>query len=66
MLKYQPKRFWGMLGTSTTNVGVTAQAFAEFNEQLYYDAKLPVDQFTAPEALDIAKIDPKEVQNVLA
>lgn len=54
-----------MLGTSITNVGVTAQAFAEFNEKLYYDTKLPADQFTAPEALDIAKIGPKEVQNVL-
>jgi hypothetical protein len=65
MLKYQPKRFWGMLGTSNTKVGVTAQEFAAFNENLYYDANIPVDQFTVPETLDIARIDPTEVKTVL-
>jgi hypothetical protein len=62
MLKYQPKRFWGMLGTSNTTVGVTAQDFAAFNEKLYYDTNIPADQFTVPEAVNIAKIDPAEVQ----
>jgi hypothetical protein len=61
MLKYHPKRFWGMLCTSTPSVGVTAQAFADFNEKLYYDARIPEDQFTTPEPLDIARIDPTEV-----
>ena len=54
-----------MLCNSKPRVGVTAQAFAEFNEQLYYDARLPVDHFTTPEAIDTARIKPIEVQNVL-
>jgi hypothetical protein len=61
MLKYQPKRFWGMLGTSNTNVGVTAQDFAAFNDKLYHDANIPSDQFIIPEDLNTAKIDPAEV-----
>jgi hypothetical protein len=65
MLKYQPKRFWGMLGTSNNKVGITAQNFAVFNEALYYDAHIPVDQFQVPEPVDVAKIDPTEVQRVL-
>jgi hypothetical protein len=43
MLKYHPKRFWGMLCTSKPSTGITAQAFAEFNEQLYFDASIPTD-----------------------
>ena len=32
MLKYQPKRFWGLLcQNKNTSVGVTAETFAEFN-----------------------------------
>jgi hypothetical protein len=65
MLKYQPKRFWGMLGTSNNKVGITAQDFAKFNEDLYYDADIPVDQFQAPDPIDVANIDSKEVQRVL-
>jgi hypothetical protein len=51
-----------MLGTSNTTVGVTAQDFAAFNEKLYYDTNIPADQFTVPEAVNIAKIDPAEVK----
>jgi hypothetical protein len=65
MLKYQPKRFWGMLGTANTKVGVTAEAFAAFNEKLYYDATIAADQFTVPEALNAAKIAPEEVKHIL-
>jgi hypothetical protein len=65
MLKYQPKHFWGMLGTSNNKIGVTAQKFAMFNEKLYYDANIPVDQFKVPEPVNIAKIDPAEVKRVL-
>ncbi len=37
MLKYQPKRFWGLLCEGkNADVGVTAEAFAAFNENLYY------------------------------
>ena len=50
-----------MLGTSNTTVGVTAQDFAAFNEKLYHDANIPIDQFIIPEDLNIAKIDPAEL-----
>ena len=58
ILKYHPKRFWGMLRTSKPNTGVTAQAFADFNEKLYFDASIPADNFTIPEDLNVAKIKP--------
>jgi hypothetical protein len=61
MLKYHPKRFWGMLRTSKPSTGITAQAFADFNEKLYYDANIPTDRFTLPENLEVAKIKPAEV-----
>jgi hypothetical protein len=65
MLKYQPKRFWGMLRKSKPNTGITAQAFAEFNEKLYYDADIPTDQFTPPDDIEAAKIKPIEVKQIL-
>ena len=65
MLKYHPKRFWGMLRTSKPHTGVTAQAFADFNEKLYYNASIPADQFTIPEDLNVAKIRPEEILQTL-
>ena len=65
MLKYQPKRFWSMLRNSKSDVGITAQAFADFNEKLYYDASIPTDQFTVPEDLNVAKIRPEEILKTL-
>ena len=66
MLKYQPKRFWGLLCKGkNADVGVTAEAFADFNEKLYYKEDLPVDQFQLPEDIDNAQITAKEVKNVL-
>ena len=50
-----------MLRTSKPSTGVTAQAFADFNEKLYYDANIPTDRFTLPENLEVAKIKPAEV-----
>jgi hypothetical protein len=37
MLKYQPKRFWGLLRKKHTATDIDAQQFAKFNEALYYD-----------------------------
>jgi hypothetical protein len=44
MLKYQPKRFWGLLRKKHTATDIDAQQFAKFNEALYYDDKLPKEQ----------------------
>jgi hypothetical protein len=65
MLKYEPKRFWGMLCNKQSTVGVSAQAFAQFNEQLYYDSQIPEDKFQLPEDLENAKITPEELKQVL-
>ncbi len=66
MLKYQPKRFWGLLCKGkNADVGVTADEFAAFNEKLYYNEDLPVDQFQLPEDIDNAYITAKEVKHVL-
>jgi hypothetical protein len=46
-------------------VGVSASTFAEFNQDLYYNNELPVDQFQLPEDLNNAKITTAEVKNVL-
>jgi hypothetical protein len=48
-----------------TSVGVSATTFAEFNQDLYYNNELPVDQFQLPEDLNNAKITTAEVKNVL-
>jgi hypothetical protein len=65
ILKYHPKRFWGMLCTAKPHTGITAQAFAKFNEDLYYDTSIPTDQFKLPEHLEAAKITPEEVQSTI-
>jgi hypothetical protein len=54
-----------MLRNSKSNVGITAQAFADFNEKLYYNEQLPADHFTIPTDLAAAKISPTEVHHVL-
>ena len=46
MLKYQPKRFWGLLRKKHTATDIDAQQFAEFNEALYFNDQLPSDTFT--------------------
>jgi hypothetical protein len=46
MLKYQPKRFWGLIcKNKNVNVGVSAQKFAEFNQKLFFDEEIPGDEF---------------------
>ena len=62
MLKYQPKRFWGMLGTSKPNADISAQDFATFNEKLYFDESIPEDQFILPEDIENAKFTSEEVK----
>jgi hypothetical protein len=65
MLKYQPKRFWGMLRGSKPSVGVSAEEFAKFNEQLYYNEQLPEDRFELPVDIEKAKVTTQELQTVL-
>jgi hypothetical protein len=65
MLKYQPKRFWGLLRKKHTATDIDAQQFAKFNEALYYDDKLPKDTFTLPEDLATAKVTAAEIEQVL-
>ena len=50
---------------NNVEVGVSAEAFAEFNEKFSYNKDLPVDQFQLPEDIDNAQITAKEVKNVL-
>jgi hypothetical protein len=54
-----------MLRASKPNTGITAQAFADFNEKLYFDASIPADDFTIPEDIDAAKITPEEILKTL-
>ena len=66
MLKYSPKRFWGLLcKNKQSNVQVSAETFAAFNQQLYYNSDIPVDEFELPENISKAKITAIEVKNVL-
>jgi hypothetical protein len=54
-----------MLRTAKPHTGITAQAFAQFNEDLYYDTTIPTDQFQLPEHLEAAKVTPDEVQTII-
>ncbi len=54
-----------MLRTSKPNTGISAEAFAEFNEKLYFDASIPADDFTIPEDINAAKITPEEILKTL-
>lgn len=46
MLKYQSKRFWGLICKKGNNeVGVSAKQFAYYNQKLFYDKLQPVDDF---------------------
>ena len=66
MLKYEPKRFWGLLcANKNTNVGISATTFAEYNQNLYYNNDLPVDKFQLPENINKARITTAEVTNIL-
>ena len=65
MLKYQPKRFWGLLRKKHTATDIDAQQFAKCIEALYFNDQLPRDTFTQPEDLEIAKITAAEIEQVL-
>jgi hypothetical protein len=66
MLKYQPKRFWGLLSKKkNVDIGISTETYAEYNEKLYYNQDLPVNQFKLPEDTDNANITAKEVEEVL-
>ncbi len=66
MLKYQPKRFWGLLCKSrSSTVGVSAKQYAEFNQKLFFDESIQSDSFVLPDDLEKAKITTTEVKYVL-
>jgi hypothetical protein len=66
MLKYQPKRFWGLLCKNrSSSVGVSAKQFAEFNQKLFFNESTESDTFVMPSDIDNAKITPAEVKHVL-
>jgi hypothetical protein len=47
MLKYKPKQFWGMLKSAPTpNTDMPTAAFTSFNKKIFYDANIPIDQYT--------------------
>jgi hypothetical protein len=54
-----------MLRTAKPHTGITAQEFAKFNEDLYYDTTIPTDKFKLPEHLEAAKVTPEEVQTII-
>jgi hypothetical protein len=54
-----------MLKTAKPHTGITAQEFATFNEDLYYDTTLPTDEFKLPENLEAARVTPEEVQTII-
>mgnify|MGYP000476391515 FL=1 len=46
MLKYSPKRFWGMLKTTrNNNQNVPMAAIAELNKKIFYDANVQEEGF---------------------
>ena len=65
MLKYQPKRFWGLLRKKHTETEIDAHQFAQFNEALYFNDQIPSDTFALPEDLEIARITSAEIEQVL-
>jgi hypothetical protein len=54
-----------MLKTAKPHTGITAQEFAKFNEDLYYDTTIPTDKFKLPDNLEEAKVTPEEVQTII-
>ena len=67
MLKYQPKRFWGMLRSTTAgSTDISAKKFAEHNQRLYYNGEVAEDQFEQLEDAETTKVTAEEVEHVLA
>jgi hypothetical protein len=48
MLKQQPKKLWGMIKSRTSQPAeLSLEAFSDFNKEVFYDEKIPPDQFKA-------------------
>lgn len=62
MLKYRPKQFWGMINNKEKqSPDIDVQAFAEYNQQLFYDPKLPPTKFATATDPPQAYILPEEL-----
>ncbi len=46
MLKYSPKRFWGLLKGKDRCPPLDLASFAKFNERLFHDPTIPDAMFT--------------------
>ena len=67
MLKYQPKRFWSMLRSTTAgSTDIAAKTFADHNQRLYYNGEVTEDKFEELEDAETVKVTAKEVEHVLA
>jgi hypothetical protein len=48
MLKQQPKKFWGMIKSRTSQPSeLLLEAFSDFNKAVFYDEEIQPDKFTA-------------------
>lgn len=48
MLKYRPKQFWGMINNKEKQApDLDMQAFADYNQKLFYNPNLPATEFEA-------------------
>jgi hypothetical protein len=66
MLKYAPKKFWGMLKKKEdSEVTIAAEDFAAFNQKLFFDPHLPKDEFRAPPPSPQLHITPGELAECL-
>ncbi len=62
MLKYSPKRFWGMLKTTiNNNQDVPMAAMAELNRKIFYDANIQEESFKAIVDKEANYITPEEL-----
>jgi hypothetical protein len=49
MLKFRPKKFWGMLKSQhTQDGGIPTAAIMEYNKRIFYDESIPEDEYTPP------------------
>lgn len=65
MMKFQPKRFWGMLRTKTGRAPLDLAAFAEFNQRLFHDPTLAEATFTPLEDTTAQAIGVDELELTL-
>lgn len=65
-MKYQPKRFWGIVqGKQETQGEVQASTFAQFNQELFYDSNIPEDEYAPIPDAPLHHITPAELATTL-